>query len=271
MQKFSVLMSVYHKERPDFLCASLDSVFNQTAMPSEVILVEDGPLTPELNIVIEKYCTKYRNLKSVPLKHNQGLGRALNEGLQHCSYDLVARMDTDDVCKTNRFEKQLHLFESHPEIDVCSTWMDEFVGEVDNVHTIKRLPETHDDLYEYGKKRNPVNHPSVMFRKKAVQLNGNYQDYPLFEDYFLWIRMLKYGCKFYCIQESLMYFRSSLDVYKRRGGFNYALTEARIQFLLYGLRYINFSRFIKNVVIRFSVRIMPNRLRGFIYHKMRKC
>ena len=270
MQKFSVLMSVYHKERPAFLCAALDSVFSQTVLPTEVILVEDGPLTPELDGIIKTYVAKHPELKTVPLKQNLGLGRALNEGLQFCSYDLVARMDTDDICKPDRFEKQLKVFADHPEIDVCSAWVDEFIENPEVLEYTKKLPETPEELYEYGKKRNPVNHPVTMFRKQAVQFNGNYQDYPLFEDYFLWIRMLKYGCRFYCIQESLLYFRASPEMIRRRGGFKYALTEMRMQCLLYGLRYISFGEMLHNIAIRFVVRLMPNGLRKKIYSLIRK-
>lgn len=270
MQNFSVLLSVYAKEHPEYLRCSLDSVFNQTVKPTEVILVEDGPLTPELDSIIKEFKEKYAELKTLPSEKNEGLGKALNRGLDVCSYDLVARMDTDDVCKPNRFEKQLQVFEQHPEIDVCGAWMDEFEGTVDNVTHVKKMPETPAELYEYGKKRNPVNHPVTMFRKKKVQYNGNYQDYPLFEDYFLWIRMLQYGCKFYCIQESLLFFRTSPAMMKRRGGLKYALTEIRMQHLLYGIRYINYTTFLKNIAIRFVVRLMPNGLRKIVYSQIRK-
>lgn len=270
MQPFSVLLSLYHKEKPEFLRAALDSVFHQTVRPDEVVLVEDGPLTDELNAVVMEYAERYAALKVIRFAENRGLGRALNDGLKHCSYDLVARMDTDDVAKSHRFERQLKMFEEIPNLDVCGAWMDEFEGEPENVVSVKKLPETHEELYEYGKMRNPVNHPAVMFRKEAVQLNGNYQDYPLFEDYFLWVRMLTYGCKFYCIQESLVLFRSSSEMIKRRGGFRYAQTECRLQFLLYGLRYTNFLELCKSIMIRFVVRVIPGGLRKWIYKRIRK-
>lgn len=270
MDKFSVLLSVYHKEKGPFVRLSLDSVFNQTVKPAEVILVEDGPLTPELDKVIEEYLHKHPELKVVKLPTNGGLGNALNEGLKHCSHDLVARMDTDDVCKPNRFERQLKVFEEMPELDVCCAWMDEFEESTDNVVSIKKLPEKHEELYEYGKMRNPVNHPAVMFKRDSVRFNGNYQDYPLFEDYFLWVRMMTYGCKFYCIQESLVFFRSSPDVIKRRGGLKYALTECRLQFLLYGLRYTTFLELCKSLCIRFTVRVIPRSLRKKVYQQLRK-
>ena len=125
--KFSVLLSVYRKEQPAYLRQSLDSIFTQTLLPDEVVLVKDGPLTDALDEVAEDYCRKYPVIRVVPLSENQGLGRALNEGLKHCSYDLVARMDTDDVAKPERFEKQIAVFCAHPEMDVVGAWIDEFV------------------------------------------------------------------------------------------------------------------------------------------------
>lgn len=265
--KFSVLLSVYHRERPDFLHAALDSVFQQTIPPTEVVLVEDGPLTEELEAVIADFKKKHSELKPIRLSKNLGLGRALNEGLKHCHYGLVARMDTDDIAKPHRFERQLQVFREHPEVDVCGAWLDEFSENIERVHSVKRLPETNEELYLYGQRRNPVNHPVVMFRREAVLCNGSYRDYPLFEDYFLWVRMLTNGCRFHCIQESLLYFRASQDMFARRGGWKYALVEMRLQFLFYGLRYINFSTFLQNICIRFTARIMPHRLRVWLYKK----
>lgn len=260
-------MSVYSKERADWLRLSVQSVFEQTVPPTEVVLVEDGPLTPELEQVVEEFEATHREMKVVRSSQNQGLGRALNLGLQHCSYELVARMDTDDICKPNRFERQLQVFEEQKDVDVCSAWMDEFETEPSQPHAVKRLPETPESLYEYGKRRNPVNHPVAMFRRKAVMGNGGYRDYPLFEDYFLWVRMLTAGCHFYTVQEPLLCFRTSAEMYGRRGGWNYAMTELRLQFLLYGLRYIGFGLFLKNIAVRFPVRILPRSVRGWIYRK----
>ena len=269
MKKFSVLMSVYYSEKAKWLQTSLESVFNQTVKPTEVVLVEDGPLTDELYAVIAKFKDEHAELKSVKLPVNSGLGKALNVGLKQCSYPLVARMDSDDISKPYRFEQQLQYFEEHPDVDVCSSWIDEFQDDVDNITAIKKLPETHDALYEYGKMRCPVNHPSVMFRRDAVLMNGSYQDYPLLEDYFLWVRMMTNGCTFHCLQESLLFFRANREMYKRRGGIKYALIEVRFQHLLYGLRYIRYGTLLKNIFIRFVMRIIPGKIRMVGYRVMR--
>lgn len=262
---FSVLLSLYYKENPLFLRESLVSIFSQTLFPDEVVLVEDGPLTDDLKAVVDEFAQTYSVLKVVSLPVNGGLGKALNEGLKHCSYDIVVRMDTDDISRPYRFEKQVSYMEAHPDVDVCSAWIDEFQGNISNVVTTKCLPETSEEIYEYGKKRCPINHPAAVFRKHAVLAAGGYMHYPLFEDYYLWARMLVAGAKFYNFQESLLWFRTTPDVYRRRGGWRYAMTEIRLQFLFVGIGYIGFGTFLKNLSIRFIVRIVPNNFRTFIY------
>lgn len=268
---FSVLLSLYKKEHPSHLKQSLNSLFSQTLLPNEVILVKDGPLTAELDAVVSDYVARYSILKVVSLPQNQGLGKALNEGLKHCSYDLVARMDTDDIAKPERFERQMKVFEEHPELDLVGAWIDEFEGTPQHVLSVRRVPETSAQILAYCKSRCPVNHPVVMFRKSAVQVAGGYQHFPLFEDYYLWVRMLKNGAKFYNIQESLLFFRTSPDMFKRRGGLKYAMDELRFQNMMRKIGMIDWKRFIMNVAIRFPARIIPNSLRGFLYKKiMRK-
>ena len=262
---FSVLLSVYKKEQPSYLQQSLESIFTQTLLPNEVVLVKDGPLTTELDQVVETYRQRHPELKVIPLPQNQGLGKALNEGLKHCSYDLVARMDTDDIAKPERFEKQVTFLDQHTEIDVVGALVEEFVGNPENIISIHNLPETPDLLYKYGMTRIPVIHPVVMFRKKAVLACGGYVHFPMVEDYCLWARMMVNGMKFYNIQEPLLYFRTSPDMFRRRSGLNYALTEARLQFLFVGIGYIRLGCFLKNLAIRFPVRLIPNFMRIWIY------
>lgn len=268
MNKFSVLLSVYHKEQPSYMRLSLESIFNQTVRPTEVVLVEDGPLTPELYELIEEYLRKYPELKLVKLAKNKGLGNALNEGLKHCSYELVARMDTDDICKPYRFEKQIKLFEVHPDYDVVGAWIDEFEESIDNINSTRVLPENSDEIYEFAKKRNPINHPVVMFRKSTVEASGGYKHFPLFEDYYLWVRMLLNGAKFYNIQESLLYFRFSPEMFMRRGGFSYACIEAKFLWHIHKLGLVGLGKTCFNILLRFITRIIPNNFRSWIYKKL---
>ena len=244
---------------------SLDSIISQTIIPTEIILVEDGPLTTELYTVIEEYATKLQQLKIIKLNYNTGLGNALNQGLKHCTCELVARMDTDDISLPNRFEKQLEIFKKYPQVEVVSSWIDEFELEPENVISTRKLPEYPYEIFKYAKKRCPINHPVVMFKKDSVLFAGGYKPFPLFEDYFLWVRLLLNGSKFYNIQSSLLKFRTSTDMYKRRGGWKHAINEIKFQNLIRNMGFISLSQYAFNILIRFITRVIPNRLRKYIY------
>ena len=259
-------MSVYAKEKSEFLSEALDSIISQTVVPDEIVLVEDGPLPIGLTAVIEKY-KEVANIISVKLQKNVGLGIALNKGLEACSYELVARMDSDDICHKNRFEKQLDFMHKKPDVDICSSWMEEFEYDISNIKALKKVPESHWQIANYIGSRNPMNHPAVMFKKSKVLNSGGYKHFPLFEDWFLWVRMFIKGAKFANIQESLLYFRTSSQLYKRRGGWSYALGSARFQWTLHKLGIISSISAITSSIIRVLVCLMPNKLREVMYNK----
>ncbi|MDE5773663.1 MAG: glycosyltransferase [Muribaculaceae bacterium] len=265
---FSVLLSLYYKENPEYLRQSLDSVFSQTLRPDEVILVEDGPLTPELNAVLDESEKKYPELYRVKLPENGGLGKALNEGLKYCSYDLVIRTDTDDICFPDRFEKQVSFMDNHPDISASSGWIVEFEGNTDNRISIKKVPEDNDEIIKYGSYRNPMNHPATIFRKKDVEEVGGYKHFPLFEDWFLWARLMAKGYKLCNLQSPLLYFRTSPDMYKRRGGIKYAYDSFRFQLMLHKLGLITYLHAFKAGILRGTVYIMPNFIRKSIYQNI---
>lgn len=264
--KFSVLISTYAGDNPAYLEEALHSVTTQTINPSEVVIVKDGPLTPDLDNVIDKYCRKFNGMfKIIASPINKGLGPALSEGLLHCSHDIVARMDADDIAKPERFESQLNILINDRSIDVVGSWVDEFYGSTENVISVKKVPETTEEIKEYAKKRNPLNHPTVMYRKKAVIDAGSYGSFHLMEDYILWAAMLKNGSKMYNIQKSLLYYRADENMFKRRGGISYIKSDIILQRKLLELGLINPMRFILNILIRSLVRITPNNIRAFIY------
>ena len=268
IMSFSVLMSIYKAEKPSYLTMSLNSVLNQTLQASEIIIVEDGPLTTDLYAILDEFESKNPIIRRLRLSENHGLGYALCEGLKYCRYELVARMDTDDICKPNRFEVQVEFMEKNHEVDVLGTWIDEFFDVKENVVSIRKVPEGSKGLYEFGKKRNPMNHPTVMFRKSSVLKAGSYQTCMLLEDYYLWVKMLKMGMVFYNIQESLLYFRLSHDIYKRRGGLKYAITEVKFQIELHKIGYLTIFETIRNISSRFFVRVMPVCIRRRIYRRL---
>ncbi|WP_035052189.1 glycosyltransferase [Carnobacterium pleistocenium] len=215
--KFSVLLSVYRKEKKDYLLSSIKSILNQSVVPNEIVIVEDGPLGEELDSLINTFVKQYPKLiKLVKLGKNIGLGLALNEGLKACSFELVARMDTDDIAKKQRFEKQLQEFENNPQLSIVGTNTDEFISDPANVISRRVVPEKNKDILKFSRRRSPFNHPTVMYKKTDVLFCGGYKDFRRNQDYDLFVRMLNKGYKGYNIQESLLLFRADTGNLSRR-------------------------------------------------------
>lgn len=268
--KFSVLMSIYHKEKVEYFDRAMQSIYEeQSYKPDEIILVEDGPLNKELYAAIEKWKKKLGLIfKTIPLKENVGLGDALNIGLHHCTNELVARMDTDDIASKNRFEKQLKVFKEN-DIDICSSWVSEFDNNEDEIVSRRKLPELHREIIKFGKKRCPINHPAVMYKKSAVKQAGGYKKMMWLEDYYLWARMISSGSKFYNIQESLVNMRAGYGQLERRSGFKYAKSELTLQNRFKAMEYINNFEYFRNVIIRFIARILPKSIIKQVYKRLR--
>ena len=266
--KFSVLMSVYFKESPSYLEEALSSVFTQTVMPDEVVLVEDGPLTSELDEVINKYEQEYpKILKVIKFESNRGLGQALHDGLLECSNEIVFRMDTDDIAHKDRFEKQLKVFKEK-NVDAVGSNITEYDETMTNITSHRIVPEQDEDIKKMAKSRNPINHMTIAFKKQAVIESGNYLDMMYFEDYYLWVRMMSKGYIFYNIQEELIDVRGGNDMIKRRGGKKYIKPIINFEKAILKLGYISKFEFIKNVIQRVIVSLIPNSFRFFVYKKI---
>ena len=268
MKKFSIITSVYKNDKPEFVQVALDSMLvNQSVKPNEVVLVQDGPVPDGLSELLAEYESKYPEVMNViRLEKNGGLGNALKMGTETAKYNLVARMDSDDICLPNRFEKQLEYFELHPECDIVGGQMTEFIGEPTNIVGQRVVPTDNEAIYEYMKSRCALNHVTVMFRKEAVLRVGNYQDWFWNEDYYLWVRMMAGGCKFGNVEDVLVNVRSGADQYARRGGRKYYESEKGIQKLLLEKGMTSRGKYMKNVAIRWIIQIaMPNWLRGWVF------
>jgi glycosyltransferase involved in cell wall biosynthesis len=266
---YSVLMSVYHKEKPEYLKQAIESIQAQTFPTDDFVLVCDGPLNEGLDAVIAaKQQEMGDTLNVVRLAKNCGLGNALNEGIKHCKNELVARMDSDDIAYSNRCEKQINVFNTHPEVSICSGVVEEFTTDPAAVDTRRVLPETNAEIVEFAKKRNPFNHPCVMYKKTAVEAVGSYQDFYLLEDYYLWLRMLMAGYQGYNIQESLLHMRAGSDMYLRRAGWKYAKTQAKLFEYMKEQGFIGNGQYIKSCVTRSGSALAPNWLRKFMFEKV---
>lgn len=265
--KFSVLMSVYYKENALFLDEALRSVYNQTVKPTEVVLVQDGPLSRDLYAVIKTWKSKL-NIVDVLMKENVGLGAALNEGLKYCRYDFVARMDTDDIALKKRFEEQLSIFESQ-DVDVCGSWISEFDNDPTISLSVRRVPENNDDIMSFSRSKNPINHPSVMFKKRVVEECGGYQDVLFFEDYFLWLTLIKERATFYNIPVALVHMRAGYEQLSRRSGFLYFKRELYFYKCCLNKQLLSRWSIFKNIVMRLPIRLLPKPIIAKIYKSIR--
>lgn len=269
-EKYSVLMSVYFKEKPDFLDAAIQSMLEQTVKPDQFIIVKDGPLTLELDQVIDKYDSKYPRLFTIIAnKTNMGLGPALRNGVLESRNELIARMDSDDFCINDRVEKQIKIFNDYSEIGMVGSFEAEFIDDISKVVAVHRVPEKSEDIKQFMRRRCAMLHPTVMFKKSAVIAAGNYQEtsvYSVYEDYDLFARMIfDANIKCFNIQECLYYIRTGEDFYERRGGFKYAKTVLRFKWNLFRKKNMSLVDFCISGMGQAVVCIMPNKLRKYFY------
>lgn len=264
--KFSVSMSVYNGDNSEHFKTALDSVFNQTAIPDEVVLVVDGPVNENINTVITDFENTYETLKVVRLPQNMGHGEARRAGLSACSNNLVAIMDADDICLSYRFEKQLDAFKHNPDLTIVGGQITEFIDTPDNVAGIRNVPLLDSEIKKYMKKRCPMNQVTVMFKRNVIEHVGGYLDWYCEEDYYLWIRMGLANAIFQNLPETLVNVRVGKDMYKRRGGLKYFKSEAKLQKYMLDNKIIGVSRYLINVLERLILQVlMPNNVRGLVF------
>lgn len=233
-ENYSVLMSVYHAEKPEYLRQSMESIFAQTVPTNDFVLMCDGTLNPELDLVIEEAQAAHPDvLRVIRLAENRGLGHALNVGLTKCRNELIARMDSDDVALPHRCELQLQKFAREPELAIVGGAIDEFEHTPDNVVSHKQMPESYESLRRYARVRNPFNHPTVMYRKSVILALGSYPDNILHEDYALWANLLLSGAKGCNLPQTLCCMRVDGGLYDRRGGLAYLKQGIKLRWGFY--------------------------------------
>ena len=259
-------MAVYAKEKADIFDVSLRSnITEQTLKPDEFVLVCDGELTAELEAVISYYAMLYPDIFIVYRKEKEGLGLALRYGLERCSYPLVARSDSDDVCVPTRFEKQVKYMDSHPEVGVVSSYIDEFRSEWTAPIRTKTLPLTHEELCEKAKFRNPLNHMAVMMRKDDIIRIGSYIHLPYIEDYELWVRAIANGIQLGNIGEVLVHARVGDGMVKRRGKKRTVYSYHRVYNYMVKQGMISRSVYLLNMFAVILFIFIPSSLRAYIY------
>lgn len=268
MKPFSICTSVYKNDKPEYVRMALDSMLvHQKVKPSEIVLVQDGPVPECLSTLLQEYEVKYPSVMHIiRLEKNGGLGNALKLGVENAKYDVCARMDSDDICLPDRFEKQLAYIEAHPECDIVGGQMTEFIDTPDNIVGRRDVPLTNEEIYQYMKSRCALNHVTVMFRKESVLKAGNYQDWFWNEDYYLWVRMMIEKCVFANIPDVAVNVRSGADQYARRGGKRYFDSEIGIKKLMLKEGMITKTQYAINYIERFIIQLMlPNSVRGWVF------
>lgn len=262
----SVLMSVYKKEKPEYLKQALESIINQTRVPDEIVLIKDGPLTDELEKVIATTMLSHANFRIYQFEENVKLGRALRKGLALCHHELVARMDTDDIALPDRLEKQYAYMMAHEDVAAVGGFMEEFCE--DEVLGIKSMPTGTENLRKYARFRNPLNHMTVMFRKSRIEEAGSYRHYPFLEDYDLWGRVLAKGYKIDNLPEVLVRARVSKDLYERRGGFEYCKRYLGLRKEQHKIGLTNWIEYVAACCITIAVTVISGDLRKQVYQKI---
>ena len=266
--RFSATISCYKNDNPkDFETAFL-SIYNQTVRPDEIIITVDGPIPPELEQVVSRF---EREFQAVILRsaQNNGQGMAHALAVSHANYDYIAIMDADDISVPDRFEKQLAVIAEHPEIDVIGGQIDEFIGSPENVVGIRSVPLEDHMVKRCLRRRCPFNHVTILMNSHMVKEAGNYQDWYYNEDYFLYCRMLEKGAVFCNLPDILVHVRVGEEMYRRRGGWKYFKSEARLQGWMLRHKIISLPQYCMNVLLRLCVQVMmPNCLRGLVFRRL---
>lgn len=266
MEKYSVLMSLYIKEKPEYLRLSIQSMVDQTYKPDEIVIVKDGLITEELQEVLDSFEKENPDLfHIVGYEKNRGLGLALNYGLEFCKNELVARMDTDDISKPTRCEKQVVAFERRPELAIVGAWVDEFTVSPEQVVSTRMVPTDSDAIYQFAKKRSAFNHPAVMYRKSAVLAQGGYSDLRRNQDVDLFGRMLFAGNKAENIGEALLWFRSNDDLAKRRKSWDNTWSYIDTIRRFWKMGYSSFGDYAMVAIAQTAMYLMPVKLQHWVY------
>lgn len=268
IEPYSVLMSVYKMEEPEYLRLAIESMLNQSYKPDEFVLVCDGPLTKELDLVIDEMKSGREDLFNViRLPQNVGLGLALNKGLSKCKNEIVARMDSDDISVSHRMEHQMKFLQDNPDITAVGGHITEFKTTTDNKVGDRVVPLTPDEISASTKNRCPMNHMTVTFRKSDILKVGNYVDFPKLEDYHLWARIVAAGYKMQNLDETLVFARVDDNMYKRRGGMDYFRQTRILEKYFVELGIASRLCSLKNTIIRFcAVVLIPDSIKSFFYN-----
>ncbi len=270
---FSVLMAVYHRDDPVHFFEAIKSVTSdQSLKPNEVILVVDGPVDENLETVIQHWAVHpLANVRVIKSEKNIGLSRALNLGLSQCKYDYVARMDSDDLSEPCRFEEQFAYLAEHPDVALLGSWYLQYDKEMKQCLNDRKVPTDPGEIAEYARRRTPFNHVTAVFKRSAIEAVGGYPTLDSFmEDWWIALRLLKQGYSLVNLPSYHVRVRGDRDFVDRRGGLKYLQCEIANLVAMRREKLMSGSDVTTNLMLRSTVRLVPNWARTGIYKAIRK-
>lgn len=269
MEAYSVLMSVYSGETAEFFEHAVCSMLEQTVKPAEFVIVCDGPLTPELDVVIEKYVSQYQEMfRIIRLKKNVGIGAAANIGVELCRYEWIAKMDSDDIAVNNRCQMQLERIEQEPRIAVIGGYIEEFEKDETRPFAVRTVPESNDEIWEFGKRRQAFNNQTVMLRRSVVQAVGGYSSLRRNEDFDLYARILASGYYAENIRAVLTKVRMNDCAHKRRSSMQTLKGCMISRWRAYRIGYASFADVAYCVLGQLLIVLSPARVQQYLYKKL---
>lgn len=265
--KFSVLLPIYIEDQQSCVKECINSLLNQTLPANEIVIVKDGKLLDDTEKLLNDFYSRNQKIiKIYSFDEHKGLGLALRDGVLLCKYPYIARMDADDVCVKDRFEKQIKYLETN-DIDVLGGWIEEYNEKMTETIGIRKVPSEERDIIKKGKYRSPFNHPTVIFRKQKIIEVGNYEN-AFIEDYILWGKLLTNNAKVHNLDEILVKCRVNDNSYKRRSGKKYIFDVIYMEKKLLKMKYINIFQYVYNLIIRIIVSCFPINFIKIIYRKL---
>lgn len=268
MSNYSVLSTLYKNDSPEYLKQSIESMLAQTVVTNDYVLVADGPIPTELKEVLSEYEGKYDFFNIVQLPENVGLGVALNEGLKACKNDLVARLDADDISLPTRCEEQLSAFEKDVDLVIVGTDMYEFEDDPEKITSLKQMPYSHEQIYKFGKRRNPFNHSSVMYKKSVIMDLGGYANLRRSQDIELWARVIYAGHKCQNLNKPLIKFRCGGSRVQRKKKWSNVKSDLKVFKKNYKMGYASFTDYVYVWITQMAFFILPTKLAGKLYKKL---
>lgn len=265
---YSVVMAIYKKDRPEWFQQALQSLQNQTVISDDIVIVADGPLTPQLDAVLRQYEDE-KSISLIRLRKNKGLGNALNIGIEQTKNELIARMDSDDIAVLNRFELQMTEFDKNPKLDILGGQIAEFINNPDEIVAHRKVPTTHAEIKKFARRRSPFNHPTIMYRKSTIQKLGCYDVSAIrVEDYDLWLRALSQGAVCANLDSVLLNYRSTIDAMRRRKTLTSLRNHIKARTRFYTRGYISLTDLLYGVMTQTVLFVMPTKLANAVFNKV---